>query len=172
MNLDRLKQILERVTGVAAFSALVLLCSFVAIKQFKQNSIDRVVVQGLEKGQQFPRLPTLDYERTRATMLIALDTECEHCVKALTFYKDIARSAAPGFQVVALFPNTNEPVREYAKRHELSFAIESSVDLSRLNISAMPTLILVDNESKIIDFWVGEASPERQRSIIQTLSAL
>jgi hypothetical protein len=172
MQIDLVRRILELVTGVAAFTALIVLCSVVAINQFKQRSMARVVVQGLEKGQQLPRLPAIAYKPTRATMLIALDTECKHCIEALTFYKEIARAAKPNLQVIAVFPNANKAVQQYAERHELGFATQSFVDLSQLNIAATPTLILVDNEARVIDFWIGGGSPDTQSSIIRTLSAL
>ena len=172
MQIDRIRRILEFVTGAVAFVALVLLCSFVVINQFKLNSTAHVVTQGLEKGQQLPRLSTIDYKTTRATLLIALDTECQHCIKALIFYKEIARSAEPNLQILAVFPNGDESVREYAKRHELGFATKSSVDLGKLNIPATPTLILLDNEARIIDFWIGGGLPESQSSIMRTLSVL
>jgi hypothetical protein len=172
MQFDRLRRILELVTGVAAFTALVLLCSFVAINQFKRHSMAHLVVQGLEKGQQLPRLPGIDYKITQGTMLIALDTECKHCIRALPFYKEIARTAKPNLQIVAVFPNPDERVQEYAKLHELGFATQSSVDLSQLNISATPTLILADNDGRVIDFWIGGSSPESQSRMILTLSAL
>ena len=172
MQIDRVRRVLEFVTGAVAFVALVFLCSYVAINQFKLHSTAHVVTQGLEKGQQLPRLSAIDYKTTRATMLIALDTECQHCIKALTFYKEIARTAKPNLQILAVFPNGNGSVQEYAKRHELGFATQSSVDLSQLNILATPTLILLDNDGRIVDFWIGGGLPDSQSEIMRTLSAL
>lgn len=72
--------------------------------------------------------------------------------------------------VIPLFKNDKEDVERYLKEHD--FLVEgfiSDVNLSDLEIEMTPTLILVDNEQKIIGSYQGLLSSQQEALFMDIL---
>jgi hypothetical protein len=172
MKMVFLRRVLEQVTGVAVVLSFVILFSSVAIHQFAKYRPRYVIGPGLELGQEVPRLSAVDYSKARGTMLIASSTKCKQCLRALPFYRQVAHQRDRGLQVIAVFQESEDLVRDYSSDNHLDFATQSSADFAALNISALPTVILLDTTGRVINFWIGESSPEAQESMLRFVSSL
>lgn len=45
------------------------------------------------------------------------------------------------------------------------------VNFKALNLVATPTVILVDNSGKVLDFWIGKPSKEVEQQILKAINA-
>ena len=171
MNKDSIRSYLETFTNAAVLIMCVLFLSSMAVKLLSTNRIVLSVTGGLEKGQQLPSINAVNYENSTRTLLIALNTECEHCTKQLPFYTRITqRVRQDEIQIVALFPNVQERVQRYAREHSFNMNVKDSVDFSQFHVAATPTLILLDQEGRVMDFWVGEIPLEEQGRVLESIA--
>jgi hypothetical protein len=44
-----------------------------------------------------------------------------------------------------------------------------TVDFSKIKVPGTPTLLLVDNQGKVLDVWVGKLDESRQREVLARL---
>jgi hypothetical protein len=103
-----------------------------------------------------------------------MDTDCGSCQDSVPFYKQLARARnnhPGGARVIAVFPNTEDEVREFVRRNELGLETISSADFVPLKIAGTPTIVLVDNGGKIRDFWLGKLSKDEEQQVIRAVGA-
>ena len=172
MELTKVKNYLEIATNVA-----VLLVAIVVLSVFARSLIapkPAIQVQtGLEKGQSLTQLPLVDYGSSRQTLVIAISPKCDFCSQSVPFYKQleqIGRETNNPTQIVAVFPDKAEEVSRFTAEKQLNIQAVPDVDFKALNLTGAPAMILVDSHGKIIDFWLGKLSEERQQQIIRSIS--
>jgi len=127
---------------------------------------------GLQKGKVIPSLSNVGYHDSPKTLLIALNTKCQYCQENVPFYKKLVelRKANVNYShLVAVFPNDESEIRQFLKQNHLNLDAAALVNLDSLGITATPALVLVDNNSKISDFWIGSLSVEQEEQVIQAL---
>ena len=173
MNRERLKSYLEVSTNLTVLIVAIILLSSFAINWFNNRSA-REVISGIAKGQQLDANLNIDYRNSSYTLLLALNTRCEHCANNAKFYTEILHVTNNGkkVQAIAVFPNSLDEVRQYCQQHELTMDHRDSVDLSLIRIAATPTLVLIDQTGRVVDFWVGEITGNNQQKLLSYLAAL
>lgn len=67
--------------------------------------------------------------------------------------------------IIAVFPNAESDVRQYAQQNQLQLETIAGADLKALNVRGTPTMILVDKNGKVLDFWVGKLSEDEKRQV-------
>jgi hypothetical protein len=72
---------------------------------------------------------------------------------------------------VALFPNKAEEVANFVKSYALNFDTVSNVNLTSLRISGTPTMILVDNQGRVENFWLGQLEGAEAAEFLRLVSA-
>jgi hypothetical protein len=173
MRVSKIKSLLEVVTNVAVLLAAVGVLSALSWGYFAQRSAPPVQ-NGFQRGQPVAKLPKVDYSGAPKTLLIAMNTGCHFCTESIPFYNGLV-SSNPGTdkttRVVAVFPNKEDEVRQYVRQHQLNLEAVAGVDFRALNVSATPTMILVDSNGKVLDFWVGKQSEDGERLIVKTINA-
>src|SRR5260370_42327961 len=106
MNYARLRTYLEVATNVAVLLVAVVLLSFFVINRFSQPKANRVVGDGLQKGQQVPSVAGIDYRSSPYTLLIAMNTQRGHCTASVPFFNKLAElQGKVPIQIVPAFPN-------------------------------------------------------------------
>ena len=121
-------------------------------------------------GQQVD-VPVSWYDSSRRTLIIFGRASCAACEKAQPFLKNLVARVNGRAGVVLAHP----PGEEQA---DTSFAQSIGVQPDRivivgpgLRVRATPTLVLVNNDGKILDAWEGAGPPERQSSIVRAIDA-
>jgi thioredoxin-related protein len=172
MKFSKSKNILEIATNVA-----VLLVALVALTAFAWNyfvqSQGLILKNGLRKGQILTKLPGLDYGNAHQTLLIAMNTKCPYCNESLLFYKQLIKTRQENgivTRIVAIFPGPEEETKEYVKQNQLDVYTVSGVDFGLLNVLGTPTLILVDDKGKLLDFWTGKVPAHVEQQIIKIIA--
>ncbi|MCA1565231.1 MAG: thioredoxin fold domain-containing protein [Acidobacteria bacterium] len=172
MNKTQAKEHLEVLTNLAVLLAAVSILAVLTLNYFGGRKPVPQIVEGLQKGQQFPAIPGVDYRGSASTLLVAMSTECGYCTQSIPFYNQLADMKNTGkisLRTVALFPNLDDEVQQYTRQHQLKTDHKSSVDFGQLKLAGTPTMILVDQNGRVINFWVGALKPDAQRQFLNSL---
>ncbi len=124
-------------------------------------------------GHHLAKLPGVDWSRHRRTLLLVLNTGCHFCRDSVPFYQKLAQEQRPdgdALEVVAVFPNEAEVVREFAAHEGLSIRSLSGVPLENLGVNATPTLILVNQEGRVERSWVGILTARQEMDLMKLVS--
>jgi hypothetical protein len=102
-----------------------------------------------------------------------MNIECHFCTESISFYNKLAepQQGVKAARIIAIFPNEEGEVKKYAQYNRLQLETISGVNFKALNISGTPTMILVDDSGKVVDFWIGKLSKDNEHQIIKTLAA-
>jgi hypothetical protein len=172
MEQDKVKSYLETATTMAVLLiALIILGTFGW--SFFAGGANSLPQAGLRKGEQFARLPGSDYSGASQTLIIALNTKCGYCGESVPFYNHVAAAQRAGEaspQVVAVFSNTSDEVERFIQEKQLKAKTIAGVNLGSLNVLSTPTMILVDKDGKVIDFWIGKLSTDGEQQVTKLLS--
>jgi thioredoxin-related protein len=174
INRERLKSYLEISANLAVVMVSLILLGSFALNWINARWPTQAVISGITKGQQFPANLNVDYGNSPYTLVLALNTECDHCTKNINFYNEVPQVTNSGKRIrtLALFPNSGEEVRQYCQEHQLTVDYRDSIDLHFFKVAATPTLVLVDQSGHVLDFWIGEIARNDQERILSFLAAL
>lgn len=171
MDRTRLKGHLEVATNVAVLLVALVILSAFAWSYFVRHSTPQIE-DGFQKGQVLASVPGINYGSASQTLLIAMSTKCHYCEESLPFYKQLAeaqRVSDSGTQIIAVFPNAEEEVKQYLQQNEFDLESLSSVDFRALNISRTPTAVLIDSDGKVLDFWVGKLPSDVEQQVVRAV---
>lgn len=102
-----------------------------------------------------------------------MSATCHYCKESLPFYKQLAdaqQQSGRATHIVAIFPNSENDIKQYVQENQLHLETIAGVNFKALNISSTPTMLLVDRDGKILDFWVGKLSKNDEQQVIISTS--
>ncbi|MGA9770231.1 MAG: hypothetical protein WBV94_14415 [Blastocatellia bacterium] len=171
MNQAKVKNFIEVASNVAVVVvALVVVISF--IRGYISPSPAVRLQGGLQKGTQFPQVIGIDFSKSQRTLLVALDPNCESCVESFPFFKSLADklySKSNEAKMVVMFESSEETTKRYVRENQLKADAVFGTDFKAFNLSAIPAIILINNQGTIIDFWLGKPSNSIEEQIIRQL---
>lgn len=167
------KKHLEVATNIAVLLVAVVVLITFAWK-FLAGSPKPKLQSGLQKGVAFKQLSGIPYGDSPQTLFIAMSTKCHYCDESVPFYKHLVeiQRGNSTTRLIALFPNTQSEVNQYVKDRQLDLNTIAAVDFNALNVSGTPTMILIDRNGKILDFWVGKLLEGDQLQVVKAVSML
>lgn len=172
LNQAKLKSYLEVVTNIAVLLVALAVLGTFAWNYFRRSPTPQLRA-GFQMGQSFAQVPGVSYESSPQTLLIAMSTRCHYCTKSLPFYKQLIeaqRTNSQATHVVAVFPNPEAEVRQYVQQNNLNLETIAGLDFGALNISGTSTAILIDNDGKVRDFWIGKLLQDQEQQVIKAVS--
>ena len=126
--------------------------------------------RSVEAGDRLAKVPGLDWKQHEHTLVLALNTGCHFCEQSVSFYRRLADTQGPDgndLEIVAVFPNDAEMVRQFMAREDLRIRSVSVAPLEKLSVNATPTVILVDNKGRVERSWIGLLSPSEELDLIK-----
>jgi thioredoxin-related protein len=114
-------------------------------------------------------LPGVDFARNDRTLLMALSTTCHFCSESAEFYKTIAKERSNTTRLVAVLPQPVADGRNYLDKLGVSVDEVIQAQLSTIQVKGTPTLILIDHNGGVIDYWVGKLSDTKEPEVIGRL---
>lgn len=124
-------------------------------------------------GDHLAKLPGLDWSQHRRTLLLVLNTGCYFCQDSVPFYQKLAQAQRldrDTLEMVAVFPNEADAVREFTVRESLTMRSVPEVPLENLRVNATPTLILVDREGRVERSWIGILTSGQEIDLLKLAS--
>jgi len=128
----------------------------------------------VEKGERFDQLKAVVPAGAQKTLMVAVSPTCHFCNDSMPFYKRlIDERNQKGSQVkfVALVPAEQAKAEESQKFASAGAQPDSMahVDFSSIKVPGTPTLLLVDNNGKVLDVWVGKQDEKGEKDILEVL---
>ena len=165
MRQEKILRNLEIVTNAAILLVAVLIVGTFASRYF-MKPLKPSLSGGLQVGQTFSNIEGITYQDSPKTLLIAVSAKCTYCISSIPFYERLAEAqrANPSTRIVQVFPSF-EDVKALAGQKG---SMESrTVDFRSLGLTSTPTMILLDNDGRVLNFWVGQLSPQRETEVLK-----
>jgi len=159
-----LKAVVEISSAAAVIVVAVLLC----VSLLRLYSSGPHLRRGLETGAHFSEISGLDYKKSPKTLVLALNTQSS-CGDCLEFYRQlISICDRPGSSVktVGIFDEPLHDVHKFVMNAELNITTIPSVNLDKLSIPSTPALVLINDDGKIINFWLGSSFDDSEKTQI------
>jgi thioredoxin-related protein len=126
------------------------------------------------KGDTFAVLRDAVPAGTQKALFVAVSPTCHFCNDSMPFYKKLIdqrnQSNSP-VKVIAAVPADEAKVDE--AKHFAAVGTQPDamvhVDFSTIKVPGTPTLLLVDDQGKVLDVWVGKLDESREREVLARL---
>lgn len=167
----RIKSVIESATNVAVLFTCVVLLTALALNYSNKSPATRLQ-SGLRKGDTLEQQSGIDCRRTPQTLLIGMSSTCGFCQESLPFYKELAKTLsehAGTTRLLTVMPERDDAAKHFLQQNGLQVDALTAVDLRKIHVGATPTLVLVNSDGKIIDFWIGKLSPDAQQQVINAV---
>jgi len=170
-----MKVLVKRIELVANLAIIVvaILLGVVLVRNYLFRSpvpTQAPATTGIQAGTKLS-LPSVDWNSSRQTLVMALSTKCHFCTESAPFYQRLAQECAGNRNVrlIAVFPQTSRESEEYLKGLALNVDDVKQSELGSLGVSGTPTLILLNNEGVVEDSWRGKLNGDREGEVLRRL---
>jgi len=170
----KLKSILENTTNVA----LLVVCTLLAWLFLTHHDL---LLQGRQDpapesqallGKTLPPLPDHDWKRQNRTLVMAIRQGCSFCEASMPFYRrlsDLRKAERIRTRLLAVMPDPEAPGSAQLQANGVDVEGAFQQPLRSLNVSATPTLLLVNAEGKVERAWVGRLTPQEESEVVSAV---
>jgi hypothetical protein len=162
---------LETATNIVVMG-VALLFGFLLLRNYSMNRNQANTDPGPPVGLRLASLPGYDWHSHDRSLVLALRKGCHYCEDSMPFYRKLvglAHSKQISANLLAVFPDDALVADEEMKSDGLSMDVSSGVVLGELDVSGTPTVILVDNQGRVLRDWVGELSTSQQDQVLEAM---
>jgi hypothetical protein len=159
---------LELTTKIAVWVVAGILLIW-GVKLHLNESSPQRLLTGLRTGNVLSVPAKLSCGGAPRTLVIAMKTSCASCTENIPFYNQIAenyRANRDQLCVAAVFTEPENDVRRYVQAQRLNVEAIGGTDLTQLRVRVMPTIILIDDLGRVLDFWVGQLGEREKQSVV------
>ena len=128
----------------------------------------------VEKGDRFDQLKAVLPAGTDRALVVAVSPTCHFCNESMPFYKqllDQRNQKSSPVKFIAAVPS--EKVKEEEAQKFASAGAQPDgmvqIDFASIKVPGTPTLMLVDNNGKVLDVWVGKLDEGGQKEVLKVL---
>ena len=128
----------------------------------------------VEKGERFDQLKGVAPAGSDRFLLVAVSPGCHFCNESMPFYKELLdkrNEKSSPIKFVAAVPNEAAKAEESQKFATAGAQPDNLVhlDFAAIKVPGTPTLLLVDNNGKVLDVWVGKLDERGQKQVLRVL---
>ena len=127
------------------------------------------------KGATLSPLPTYQWKQHPKTLVLAMREGCHFCQQSLPFYKhlsDLQSTHKLGAHLLVVTPDDKATADKTMFSSGISTDVVSQENLSDINVSGTPTLLLVNGNGKVEQAWIGKQTPAGEAAIIDAANQL
>jgi thioredoxin-related protein len=134
-----------------------------------------------EKGEQYAQLKAVVPAGSSRALVVAVQPGCHFCNDSLPFYKNLIdqrNQKDSKVKIVAAVPTTPKPEdgQKLADEESQKFATAGArpdsmvnLDFAAVKVPGTPTLMLVDNNGKVLNIWVGKLDSDGEKEVLKAL---
>ena len=128
----------------------------------------------IEAGEQYDALRGVVPAGAQRALVIAVSPTCHYCTESMPFYKrliDQRNQSGSQVKVVVAVPRPEAQAEEAQKLAEGGVKPDALVplDFASVRVNGTPTILLVDNQGKVLDVWVAKQPKKGENEILKTL---
>lgn len=160
----------------AANIAIILVCAIAAVVLVRNQFFPSRPpgAPGVEKGETFAALKQAVPTGANRALVVAVSPTCHFCNDSLPFYKhllDERNQKGSAVKFVAAVPTEDAKAPESEKFSNAGVQPDNVVhiDFSTIKIPGTPTLLLVDNNGKVLNVWVGKLDEGGEKDVLKVL---
>lgn len=118
--------------------------------------------------------PPVDWSKNGSTLLLVLSTDCHFCNESVPFYQKLSRQTADNDKVkmIAAFPQETSDAEAYLKSNGVSVSQTYQADPPAIGVGGTPSLLLIDQNGKVIRTWFGKQSADEETKILEQIRNL
>ncbi len=127
-----------------------------------------------EKGERLEALQAALPAGADRTLVLALSPQCHFCTESMPFYKRLVDERNKKGSAVKVVAAVSQPeAREEEQKSFTSAGVQPDalidIDFGTIKVPGTPTVLLVDKQGKILDFWVGKLDEDAEEDVIASL---
>jgi thioredoxin-related protein len=134
-----------------------------------------------EKGETYAQLKAVVPAGSSRALVVAVQPGCHYCNDSMGFYKQIIdqrNSQSSKVKFIAAVPTSDKPadakklVDDEAQKFSGAGAQPDNmvnVDFAAIKVPGTPTLMLVDNNGKVLNVWVGKLNSDGEQEVLKAL---
>jgi thioredoxin-related protein len=160
----------------AANIAIILVCAIAAVVLIRNQFFPPRPPgpPGVEKGQQYAQLKQAVPAGASRALVVAVSPQCHFCNDSLPFYKqliDQRNQKGSAVKFVAAVPDEAAKAEESQKFAGAGAKPDDMVrlDFAAVKVPGTPTLLLVDNQGKVLNVWVGKLDADGEKEVLEVL---
>lgn len=154
----RIKRILDIAVSVSLICVSIAIIA-VAIRYLRESHAGRSgqVQESLKKGQLLELTSLRQQYPKGKLLLIALQSGCRFCKESIPLYKDLlSESNSINAKIVFVFSEPLSNAKAYIAEHGLTGAEYRQADFGSIHVEGTPTVILVDDQNRVMNYWIGK----------------
>jgi len=157
---------------VCIIASVVLVNNFLKSREQQQAAGPRP--PEVEKGEQLAALKNVVPAGTDRALVVALQPGCGFCNESMPFYKrliDERNKKGSNVKVIAAVGREEAKAEEQQKMAEAGVQPDSliALDFQEIKVPGTPTVLLVDNQGKVLEKWVGKIPEDDEDDVIEAL---
>jgi len=165
-----MKNKVEAAANLAVIVLALMIGSVFLIDRFAEHGANPNEVK---VGDQLPDLPAYKWNAHERTLVLALRSGCHFCEASMPFYRKLAQleqSNQIGVHLVAVFPDDPTVVRQVVETQHLKLEVLPRFELAQVKVQATPTLMLVDEQGRVFEVWMGQLPAAEEAEVIAATS--
>jgi thioredoxin-related protein len=169
------KSTLDTVANIAIIVVCVIAAVVLIRNQFfpAQPSMPGAAA-AVKEGERFDQLKAVMPAGSNRALVVAVSPTCHFCNDSMPFYKkliDQRNQQGSQVKVIAAVPNEEAKAEESQKFASAGANPDGMVhmDFSTIKVPGTPTLLLVDNDGKVLNVWVGKQDEKGEKEILEVL---
>ena len=162
---------LEKTATVSFVASFLLLAGVLTRGYILSHRPDPRAVPLVKTGE-LVRLPGFTPGSAESTLVLVLSSQCHYCLDDLPFYKQLStfrKSSGDSIHLIAVLPERTTSAREFLSNAGIGADDVLSMTPRRLGVQLLPTLLLLDRDGKLQQFWVGELNRNQREEILSVL---
>lgn len=122
-------------------------------------------------GNKMP-IESVNWAKKKQTLVLYLSSTCRYCNESIPLYRKLIKEKSKlEFEMIAVLSQNPEEARDYLKAQNLDIPDVFSTSLSSLGVTATPTLLLVNHDGLVTDFWRGKLNAEKEAEVLAKLAS-
>jgi thioredoxin-related protein len=168
---------LDNAANIAIILACAALLAMVANYFYQRTAFfhpQAAPAAAAKKGETLKALQAVLPAGTERALVVAVAPGCHYCDESLPFYKQLIeqrnQQGSP-VKFIAAVPGEEEKGPESTKFAGAGVTPDQmvSVDFKAIKVPGTPTLMLVDNQGKILGVWIGKLDADGEKDVLALL---
>ncbi|MFI5106111.1 MAG: hypothetical protein ACHP79_14405 [Terriglobales bacterium] len=161
-------------TATASMVVSFLLLAGITTRSFVLSRRPDPATVPLVKIGETVKLPGFSPGGARLTFVMVLSSQCPYCVHDLPFYRQLSAlraSSAGELRLIAILPEKTASGAAFLRGSGVNTDDVLSMAPLELGVQLLPTLLLLDKNGKLEEYWAGEMDQARQQEVLAVLHA-
>ncbi len=114
----------------------------------------------------------VDFSKSSKNMFLVLSKGCHFCSESAEFYKKlIAEAKGKNVNLIAVLPQEKKEAAEYLNDLGIQGIEIRQSQLNSLDVSGTPTILVLDNNGQVSNYWIGKLPPAEEKEVFDKLNS-